>query len=147
MKEVGRRNPRRCHQVVPIAWQDTSLKRLDKRRQSVIDESSSIPEVEELAQSMTSRYLSDTLKAETGRTAKDSVATIPYAIGFECPHVVPLRAGVAYDPARFAAAGVLTARGVALWTSANAMMQRVAFPAMVRLSTSVVPAATIRYSH
>ncbi|GAM74432.1 transcriptional regulator [Vibrio ishigakensis] len=79
---------------------------LDERMQSIIEESTSIPEVEELAQSMnmTSRYLSDALKAETGRTTKDwihkalidrskdlllstkdSVATIAYALGFEYP--------------------------------------------------------------
>ncbi|GAM57526.1 transcriptional regulator, araC family [Vibrio ishigakensis] len=79
---------------------------LDARLQSIVEESTAIPEVEELAQSMnmTSRYLSDALKAETGRTTKDwihkalidkskdlllstkdSVATIAYALGFEYP--------------------------------------------------------------
>ena len=79
---------------------------LDARLQSVIEESAAIPEVEELAQSMnmTSRYLSDALKAETGKTTKDwinsalierskdrllstkeSVATIAYGLGFEYP--------------------------------------------------------------
>ena len=79
---------------------------LDTRLQAVIEESAAIPEVEELAQSMnmTSRYLSDALKAETGKTtkdwihfalidkskdrllsSKDSVATIAYSLGFEYP--------------------------------------------------------------
>ncbi|MFH0290646.1 helix-turn-helix domain-containing protein [Vibrio owensii] len=79
---------------------------LDSRMQAILDESSSIPEVEELASSMnmTSRYLSDALKAETGKTTKDwihktlidkskdlllstedSVATIAYTLGFEYP--------------------------------------------------------------
>lgn len=79
---------------------------LDARLQAVIEESAAIPEVEELAQSMnmTSRYLSDALKAETGKTTKDwinsalierskdrllstkeSVATIAYGLGFEYP--------------------------------------------------------------
>lgn len=65
-----------------------------------------IPEIDEVANAlnMTSRYLSDSLKAETGKTAKenihlklidvakdlllasnDSVATIAYQIGFEYP--------------------------------------------------------------
>ncbi|CCN48596.1 putative AraC-type DNA-binding domain-containing protein [Vibrio nigripulchritudo MADA3029] len=85
---------------------DRFSKLLEARIQSVVDESSSIPEVEELAQSMnmTSRYLSDALKAETGKTTKDwihkalierskdlllstkdSVATIAYSLGFEYP--------------------------------------------------------------
>ncbi|EGU50888.1 transcriptional regulator, AraC family protein [Vibrio nigripulchritudo ATCC 27043] len=85
---------------------DRFSKLLEARIQSVVDESSSIPEVEELAQSMnmTSRYLSDALKAETGNTTKDwihkalierskdlllstkdSVATIAYSLGFEYP--------------------------------------------------------------
>ncbi|BCL72778.1 AraC family transcriptional regulator [Vibrio nigripulchritudo] len=85
---------------------DRFSKLLEARIQSVIDESSSIPEVEELAQNMnmTSRYLSDALKAETGKTTKDwihkalierskdlllstkdSVATIAYSLGFEYP--------------------------------------------------------------
>lgn len=79
---------------------------LDTRLQAVIEESASIPEVEELAEgmNMTSRYLSDALKAETGKTtkdwvhyalidkakdrllsSKDSVATIAYSLGFEYP--------------------------------------------------------------
>ncbi|WP_373959933.1 helix-turn-helix domain-containing protein [Vibrio gigantis] len=79
---------------------------LDTRLQAVIEESAAIPEVEELAQNMnmTSRYLSDALKAETGKTtkdwihfalidkskdrllsSKDSVATIAYSLGFEYP--------------------------------------------------------------
>ncbi|NOI79857.1 helix-turn-helix transcriptional regulator [Vibrio tubiashii] len=79
---------------------------LDARLQAIIDDSSSIPDVEELASSMhmTSRYLSDALKAETGKTTKDwihkalidkskdlllstkdSVATIAYTLGFEYP--------------------------------------------------------------
>ena len=79
---------------------------LDDRLQAVIEDSAAIPEVEELAQSMnmTSRYLSDALKAETGKTTKDwinsalierskdrllstkeSVATIAYGLGFEYP--------------------------------------------------------------
>ncbi|UAB72465.1 helix-turn-helix transcriptional regulator [Vibrio sp. SCSIO 43132] len=85
---------------------DRFSKLLEARIQSVVEESSSIPEVEELAQSMnmTSRYLSDALKAETGKTTKDwihkalierskdlllstkdSVATIAYSLGFEYP--------------------------------------------------------------
>lgn len=79
---------------------------LDKRMQAVIEDSDSIPEVEELAKAMhmTSRYLTDALKAETGKTTKDwihytlidkskdlllstkdSVATIAYSLGFEYP--------------------------------------------------------------
>ena len=79
---------------------------LDKRMKAVFEDSASIPEVEELAKemSMTSRYLTDALKAETGRTTKDwihyvlidkskdlllstksSVATIAYSLGFEYP--------------------------------------------------------------
>lgn len=79
---------------------------LESRLQAIIEESATIPEVEELAQSMnmTSRYLSDALKAETGKTtkdwihyalidkskdrllsSKDSVATIAYSLGFEYP--------------------------------------------------------------
>ncbi|AIS57686.1 AraC family transcriptional regulator [Vibrio coralliilyticus] len=79
---------------------------LEDRLEAVVQESATIPEVEELAQGMkmTSRYLSDALKAETGKTtkdwihyaliekskdrllsSKDSVATIAYALGFEYP--------------------------------------------------------------
>ncbi|WCP69495.1 helix-turn-helix transcriptional regulator [Vibrio tubiashii] len=79
---------------------------LDTRLEAVIQESASIPEVEELAKGMkmTGRYLSDALKAETGKTtkdwihyaliekskdrllsSKDSVATIAYSLGFEYP--------------------------------------------------------------
>ncbi|WCE28472.1 helix-turn-helix domain-containing protein [Vibrio sp. SCSIO 43137] len=79
---------------------------LDTRLQAVMEQSAAIPEVEEMAQSMnmTSRYLSDALKAETGKTtkdwihyalidkskdrllsSKDSVATIAYSLGFEYP--------------------------------------------------------------
>ncbi|GEA62272.1 helix-turn-helix domain-containing protein [Vibrio comitans] len=90
---------------------DTSIydrfsKLLEARLDAIIQESATIPEVEELAQSMnmTSRYLSDALKAETGKTtkdwihyalidkskdrllsSKDSVATIAYSLGFEYP--------------------------------------------------------------
>ncbi|GAL11560.1 transcriptional regulator AraC family [Vibrio astriarenae] len=79
---------------------------LEARLEDVMTKSASIPEVEELAQhmNMTSRYLSDALKAETGKTtkdwihyalidkskdrllsSKDSVATIAYSLGFEYP--------------------------------------------------------------
>lgn len=79
---------------------------LEDRLQAVIKQSATVPEVEEMAQSMnmTSRYLSDALKAETGKTTKDwihyalidkskdhllstkdSVATIAYNLGFEYP--------------------------------------------------------------
>lgn len=79
---------------------------LEARLEAIIQESAKIPEVEELAQGMkmTSRYLSDALKAETGKTtkdwihyalidkskdrllsSKDSVATIAYSLGFEYP--------------------------------------------------------------
>ncbi|MDA0149646.1 helix-turn-helix domain-containing protein [Vibrio sp. LaRot3] len=79
---------------------------LEQRMAAIEQESTSIPEVEELASNMnmTSRYLSDALKAETGKTTKDwihkalierskdlllstkdSVATIAYALGFEYP--------------------------------------------------------------
>ena len=79
---------------------------LNNRIDALGQDGESIPEVEELAASlnMTSRYLSDALKAETGRTTKDwiqralierskdlllasndSVATIAYALGFEYP--------------------------------------------------------------
>ncbi|WP_454441310.1 helix-turn-helix domain-containing protein [Vibrio bathopelagicus] len=79
---------------------------LETRLEAVIIELASIPDVEELAQTMkmTSRYLSDALKAETGKTtkdwihyalidkskdrllsSKDSVATIAYSLGFEYP--------------------------------------------------------------
>ncbi|QHJ10700.1 Transcriptional activator NphR [Paraglaciecola mesophila] len=79
---------------------------LGARLKATIQESAAIPEVEELAQgmNMTSRYLSDALKAETGKTtkdwihyalidkskdrllsSKDSVATIAYSLGFEYP--------------------------------------------------------------
>lgn len=46
---------------------------LDARLNTIIQESAAIPEVDELAQgmNMTSRYLSDALKAETGKTTKD----------------------------------------------------------------------------
>lgn len=79
---------------------------LDQRMQQLEAESMNLPEVEELAQkmNMTSRYLSDALKAETGKTTKDwihralierskdlllstsdSVATIAYGLGFDYP--------------------------------------------------------------
>ncbi|GIU50997.1 MULTISPECIES: helix-turn-helix domain-containing protein [Shewanella] len=79
---------------------------LEARLEAVIQESATIPEVEDMAQdmNMTSRYLSDALKAETGKTtkdwihyalidkskdrllsSKDSVATIAYSLGFEYP--------------------------------------------------------------
>ncbi|MCK8120919.1 response regulator transcription factor [Pseudoalteromonas sp. 2CM32C] len=79
---------------------------LEARLETVTQESAAIPNVEKLAQgmNMTSRYLSDALKAETGKTtkdwihyalidkskdrllsSKDSVATIAYSLGFEYP--------------------------------------------------------------
>lgn len=79
---------------------------LEARLEGVIQESATIPEVEDMAKdmNMTSRYLSDALKAETGKTtkdwihfaliekskdrllsSKDSVATIAYSLGFEYP--------------------------------------------------------------
>ncbi|MEE1673077.1 AraC family transcriptional regulator [Agarivorans aestuarii] len=85
---------------------DRFLQLLEARFDAITKEFAAIPEVEELAQSMnmTSRYLSDALKAETGKTtkdwihyalidkskdrllsSKDSVATIAYSLGFEYP--------------------------------------------------------------
>ncbi|MDA0107931.1 helix-turn-helix transcriptional regulator [Vibrio sp. La 4.2.2] len=79
---------------------------LEARLEAVISQSETIPEVEDMARdmNMTSRYLSDALKAETGKTtkdwihyaliekskdrllsSKDSVATIAYSLGFEYP--------------------------------------------------------------
>lgn len=58
-----------------------------------------------------------------------------------------LGAGVADDPASFALAAGMSARGVALWSSTQMIAQRVIIPATVRLTTSVVPTATLRYAH
>lgn len=79
---------------------------LEARLEAVASQSETIPEVEDMARdmNMTSRYLSDALKAETGKTtkdwihyaliekskdrllsSKDSVATIAYSLGFEYP--------------------------------------------------------------
>ncbi|TAA48555.1 LysM peptidoglycan-binding domain-containing protein [Corallincola spongiicola] len=58
-----------------------------------------------------------------------------------------LGAGVADDPASFALAAGMSARGAVLWSSTQMVAQRVVLPAMVRLTTSVVPAATLRYAH
>ncbi len=79
---------------------------LEARLEAVVSQSETIPEVEDMARdmNMTSRYLSDALKAETGKTtkdwihyaliekskdrllsSKDSVATIAYSLGFEYP--------------------------------------------------------------
>lgn len=55
--------------------------------------------------------------------------------------------GAADDPASFAAAAGMSAKGALLWGAANVVVQRAVLPAMVRFSTSIVPIATLRYAH
>lgn len=86
---------------------NSMLSKFETQLEKFIDEEEGIPSVEQIAGSIyvTSRYLSDALKAETGKTAKelilikiidlskdlllsskDSVATIAYSLGFESPN-------------------------------------------------------------
>jgi len=58
-----------------------------------------------------------------------------------------LGAGVADDPASFAIAAGLSTRGALLWNSTNAIVQRAVLPAVIRVTTTVVPVATLRYAH
>ena len=60
---------------------------------------------------------------------------------------VTFGAGVADDPASFALAAGMTARGVALWGTARAVVISASLPAVVRFTISVVPAATLRHAH
>lgn len=60
---------------------------------------------------------------------------------------VTFGAGVADDPASFAVAASMTARGAVLWGSARAVVIPATLPAVVRFTTSIVPAATLRYAH
>ncbi|WP_024607628.1 LysM peptidoglycan-binding domain-containing protein [Pseudoalteromonas sp. TAB23] len=68
-------------------------------------------------------------------------------IGTLVEDYVTLGAGVADDPASFAAAAGMTARGVVLWGSARAVVIPAVLPAVVRFSTSIVPVATLRHAH
>ncbi|NWL14311.1 LysM peptidoglycan-binding domain-containing protein [Pseudoalteromonas sp. Scap03] len=68
-------------------------------------------------------------------------------IGTLVEDYVTFGAGVADDPASFAAAAGMTARGVVLWGSARAVVIPATLPAVVRFTTSIVPAATFRHAH
>lgn len=84
----------------------STLTRFEQAFDQLMSERDGIPEIDDIADqlAMTNRYLSDALKAETGKTAKenihlklidiakdhllasnDSVATIAYKMGFEYP--------------------------------------------------------------
>ena len=51
-------------------------------------------------------------------------------------------AGVADDPASFAGAAIMYARGAALWKGSSVAIQRALLPAMTRVNVAVVPAGT-----
>ena len=58
-----------------------------------------------------------------------------------------LGAGVADDPASFAIAVGLSTRATMLWTNTNIIVQKTILPAVVRITTAVVPVTTLRYAH
>ncbi|XQW86451.1 LysM peptidoglycan-binding domain-containing protein [Thalassotalea piscium] len=57
---------------------------------------------------------------------------------------VTLGAGTVDDPASFAAAAGLTARGSLLWATANTVVITATLPAIFKFSTSIVPEATLQ---
>ncbi|MCL6271790.1 hypothetical protein M3P05_17870 [Sansalvadorimonas sp. 2012CJ34-2] len=74
------------------------------------------------------------------------IAATAIVVGTIVEDFLTFGAGVADDPASFAAAGVSYARGVALWRSTTVVIPKAIAPVITRLRFSIVPAGAVQYA-